>query len=202
MRLSRLVVLVALVSAVLAPAAASAQEARMPRNSFLLEFRVGGAAPISFGALTLGGGFTAVPSLLAGVRLVDRFHLGLGFSFMRLDNTGGGGIGGGADLNIVTFAPTFAVDLIKSHDNRVAMYLKAGLPVGPIITCPNGTGPCDNGFAVGFDLALGGRYAVHRMLSLGIEAGASGSFINPQRNSNTGVVSFYGALVGTFYAAR
>lgn len=196
----RLVHLV-LVAALLAPAAASAQETRMPRNSFLLEMRVGGAQAISFGGLTLSGGFTAVPSLLVGVRLVDRFHLGLGFSFMRLDNGGGGG-GFGADLNIVTFAPTFAVDLVKSHDNRLALYLKAAVAVGPIITCPNGPGPCDNGFAVGFDFALGTRYAVHRMLALGIEAGAAGSFINPQRNSNSGIVSFYGALVGTFYAAR
>jgi hypothetical protein len=194
MRLTRVLVVLAL----LAPAVARAEktENSMPDNAFLFEARLGAGTSIAFGGLSFAGTFTAVPSLLLGARLIGRLHVGLGFGFTRLSNLGGGG-GGGTDLNLVTFAPTAAFDLIKSHDERVAFYLKAALPLGPVITCNTGA-PCDNNFAISFDLALGARYALHKMFALGLEAGAGGTWIGPQRNNTTGFVSVYGALVGSF----
>jgi hypothetical protein len=193
MKLTKMV----LVLALLAPAVAFAEGEGLPRSAFLVEMRLGAGAPVGFGGLTAGGTFTAVPSLLVGARLLDRIQLGLGFSFLRLSNTGG--LGGATDLNVVTFAPSFSGDVVKSHDNRVALYLKAGLPVGPVIRCPP-NGACDNSFAIGFDFGVGARYSVHRMFAAGLEAGVQGSFIDPQRNDTTGAVTFYGALVGSFYA--
>ncbi len=192
MNLARVIVVLAF--ALWAPFAARAEkvEQSMPDNAFLFEARLGGGSPlVVLGAGAFNTSITATPSLLLGARLIDRLHVGLGFSFTRLS-------GGGSDSNAVTFAPTVGADLIKSRDDRVAFYLKVGLPLGPIITCPQGPGKCDNGFGVGFDFALGVRYALHRMFALGLEAGAAGTFLNPQRNNTIGIVTFYGNLVASF----
>jgi hypothetical protein len=183
-----------------APALAEKGEHSMPDNAFLFEARLSLGTPFSVGTLSAPSTFAAVPSLLVGARLGGRLHLGLGFSFFRLSNGGAGG-GGSSDYNVVVFAPTAALDLVKSHDERVALYGKLGLPLGPVITCSTGA-PCDNSFGIGFDFALGARYALHHMFALGLEAGVSGSFIGPQRNNTAGLVTVYGALVGTFYYGR
>jgi hypothetical protein len=200
MKLTKMV----LVLALCAPAVAFAEGEGLPRSAFLVEMRLGAGAPVGLGGITPGGSFSAVPSLLVGARLLDRIQLGLGISFLRLSNSGGALGGGASDLNVVTFAPSFSGDVVKSHDNRVALYLKAGLPLGPVIRCPTGGlgagSRCDNSFAIGFDFGVGARYSVHRMFAAGLEAGVQGSFIDPQRNDTTGAVTFYGALVGSFYA--
>ena len=175
-----------LVAALLSPVAAHAEkgENSMPTTAFLFEARIGGS--VAFG-VTAG--------LLVGARIIDRLHLGLGFAFVRTDN-------GAGSNNRVNFAPTVAVDIIKAHDDRVAFYGKVALPLGPIVVCPPGPGDCDAGFNVGFDFGLGARYAFHRMFAMGLEAGVVGSFDNPQRNVHTSTVTFYGALVGTFWYGK
>src|SRR4051812_2049507 len=101
------------------PAAAQNVDAGFPRTAFLFEARLalGDSAPVTNNGGNVGVGFTAVPSLLAGVRLIDRLHVGMGFSFARISN-------GGGSANVVTFAPTFAIDIWKARDNRVAFYGK------------------------------------------------------------------------------
>jgi hypothetical protein len=166
-------------------APARADENGMPKTAFLFEARIGGS--VAFG-VTAG--------LLVGARIIDRLHLGLGFALVRTDSTGAG------SNNRVNFAPTVAVDIVKAHDNRVAFYGKFALPVGPLIACPPGNGACDTGLTVGFDFGLGVRYAFHRMFALGMEAGAVGAFDNPQRDNHASTVTFYGALVGTFWYGK
>jgi hypothetical protein len=200
MKLARLVSLAVLLAS--APAFAEQTENSPPNTAFLFEARLGAGVSSFFGALS-GGAVEAVPSFLVGVRLIGRLHLGLGFSYFRTQSAAGGIIGAGAGTatNVVTFAPTAAFDLIRSRDERVMFYIKFGLPLGPVITCPNGA-PCDNNFSIGFDLGLGVRYALHRMFSLGLEAGAGAAFVGPQRNNTSGLVDFYGALVGSFMAGH
>ena len=181
-------------AAALLPSAAGAEG--FPANSFAIELRLAGGTGIA----GLIGNFLAVPSLTFGGRIADRVQVGLGFSFFR-SSTAAGGTATTTDNNVVNFAPTVSVDAFKSNDNRAAFYIKFALPLGPVITCV-GNLPCDNGFAVGFDLALGARYAVHRIFAVGLEAGTAGSYINPQRQGTNGVVYFYGALVGTVYFSR
>jgi hypothetical protein len=180
------------------PALAQSQPEGMPNNAFLFEARLGVATPLVF--INTGFGManfesvTPTPSLLVGARLAGRIHVGLGFSFARFSQPG-------ASNNIVSFVPTFAIDMIKSHDDRVAFYGKLGLPLGPIVDCNNGA-PCDTGFGIGFDIALGARYAFHRMFALGLEAGVDGTFENPQRDNTVGLVGFYGTLVASFFAGK
>ena len=198
--MKKLVPLLALVMLISLPSLSRAQEDQgLPRNAFLFEARLAfGSSVITFGGGTVAA-FQAVPSLLVGARLVDRLQIGLGFGFLRTSAEAGTGTSAN---NIVTFAPTAEFDLVKSRDNRVAFYGKAALPLGPVINCPGGGASCDNNFAVGFDLGLGARYALHRMFSLGLEAGVGGTFIGPQRNNTVGIVTVYGGLVGSFYAGK
>jgi hypothetical protein len=199
MKLVRLLSLAVLLAA--SPALAEKTENSPPDNGFLFEARLGVGVSSFFGAITGVGGVDAVPSLLVGARLVGRLHVGLGFSFFRSQNTGGV-LGGAQSLNSVTFAPTVGVDVVKSHDERVMFYIKAGLPLGPVITCPGGGGACDDNFSIGFDFGLGARYALHHNFSLGLEAGVAASFVGPQRNNTSGIVDVYGALVGSFMTGR
>jgi hypothetical protein len=188
MKLARLVLMVSMIVA--APAFAESENG-FPRTAFLFEARLG----VGVGETQ---GFTALPSLLLGARLINRLQVGVGFSYFHISNTVGAN---GTGLNAVVFAPTFAVDIIKSHDDRAAFYGKAALPMGAIITTfPNA--PDDTGFGVGFDFALGARYAFHRSFALGLEAGVSGAFAYPERQDAPAMVNVYGALVGSFYAGR
>jgi hypothetical protein len=176
----------------------------MPDTAFVFEARIAAGAPVSIlGYLVSGTAFTAIPSLFVGARLIDRIHVGLGLQFFRLQGSASTGLGTTATSDyVIEFEPLISADLFKSGDNRAAFYLKFGIPLGPVITCPGGGAPCDNNFGVGFDIGLGVRYAVHRNVGLGVEAGVAGAFIGPQRNDTTGEVSFYGALVGTFWSGH
>jgi hypothetical protein len=169
----------------LAAARAGADEG-MPQRGFVADLRVGAGVPVSLGGLGVASGFTAIPSLALGGRLLGRLQLTMGFSFLRVESSGGG------DISAFHFAPTVAVDVAKSSDQKVALYLKFALPVGAAVTNTTTT------FLIGFDIGIGTRYAFHRMFALGFEAGAAGLFFDPANNA-TGVAAFYGALVGTFY---
>jgi hypothetical protein len=182
---------------------AQKSENGLPETAFLFEARLQLAGNfavlgIGFGNALTSTAFTAVPSLLLGARLLDRIQVGLGIGLIRAQGNTGGGT---QSFNFVTFAPTIAGDIVKSADNRVAFYAKLGIPLGPVIT----TQPMqanDNNFAVGFDIALGARYAVHRQIALGFEAGFGGTFVGPQRDNTTGTVAVYGGLVGSFYSGH
>jgi len=196
MKLARLLPLVVVLTS--APALAEKTENSMPDTAFLFEARLGVGTPLVFINTGIGGGaagfesVTPTPSLLVGARLIGRLHVGLGFAFTRFSQ-------GGSSSNVVSFVPTVGVDIIKSHDERVAFYGKFGLPLGPILDCNPGV-PCQTGFGLGFDLALGARYSLHRMFAFGLEAGVDGTFENPQRDNTPGLVGFYGTLVMSFFA--
>lgn len=196
MNLARTLVILA----VLAPQAAHAQDGSggMPRKGFVANLRLAVLGAIGVGSVTtVGAGASAVPSLDLGARFAGRFQVTLGFTFFRTDVAGGG-----TDTNLFAFVPSFAADILKSNDQKAALYVKVGLPMGALILVPNGPAPTNTGFAVGFDFALGARYAFHPMFALGAEGGVAGFFFNPDNISASGFVSFYGALVGTFYYGR
>lgn len=167
---------------------ARAGEARMPYNAFLFELRLGGAASVT----ATGVGVSAVPSILVGGRLVDRLHLGLGFSFFRFYNDGNN-----SSNNVVNFVPTVSIDAFRSSDRAFAFYVKMGLPLGVVVLCTGNN--CTNDFAIGFDIAVGGRYLFHRHFALGLEGGMAGTFVGVQRGNIDHVIAVYGALVGTIY---
>jgi hypothetical protein len=202
-RIAALPVSLALVALLAAARPAAADNEGFPHNAFLFEARLGLGVPTTLpnaGALgaTTTAGVVATPALLVGARLLDRLHLGLGFGFFRLQFESAGQT---SAANLVTFAPTVAVDLAKSKENRVAFYFKGALPMGPAVTCQPAA-PCDNNFSIGFDFGLGARYALHPMFALGLETGVAGSFLGPQRNNTVGVVNVYGALVGSFFLGK
>jgi hypothetical protein len=169
----------------LAAAQAGADEG-MPQRGLVVDMRVGGAVPVGFGGLSAASSFTAIPSLSVGGRLAGRIQLTMGFTFFRFETTGTN------DTSTFSFVPTIAVDAAKSADQKVALYFKFGLPVGAAVTATTTTP------VIGFDIAVGTRYAFHRMFALGFEGGAAGFFVDPANNTQ-GVAAFYGALVGTFY---
>jgi hypothetical protein len=187
----------ALILLALAPTAARAEpsgEGGLPQKAFMLQMQLGGSQAIPLystqGALQVAG-FSVMPALVIGARLANRVDFGVGLSFVRFstDTTA---------LNVLTFAPTVAVDVVKAKDNKVDLYLKLGLPLGPVIVTQ---GPVtDKGFGVGFQLGVGARYALHPMFAIGMEGGATGQFVNPQRGTQgNGFANFYGALTGTFF---
>jgi|GEM_PF-7096745 len=157
--------------------------------ALMVEFRVAGAA-----TLTGGGGGTAVPSLVVGVRLINRLQLGLGFSFLR--TVTGAGVTDTAN-NFVTFVPTASIDIFQSRDMRFAFYGKVALPLGVAIACAGDR--CGNSFVLGYDLSIGGRFLLHRHFALGLESGSAGLFVGVDQGSNNQVITWYGALVGTTY---
>jgi hypothetical protein len=185
------------------PAFAQQPSEGIPPNGMVVELGFGGG-------LTIGGVGTVatpLPSLLVGVRLIDRLNLGLGFTFFRLATHGGGVLGGAGaetDTNLFNFAPTVEVDIVRSNDHRAAFYGKAGLPIGALII--NFPPPVrdDVGFVIGYHLALGARYAFNRFFAFGVETGLLGFFTNPQRsdgNNSVGITTFYGMLQATIFFA-
>jgi hypothetical protein len=125
-----------------------------------------------------------VPALLVGGRLADRLHLGLGFSFFRFYNDGNNSAN-----NVVTFVPTVAIDAFQAADKAFAFYVKMGLPMGVSVVCAGNN--CVNDFAIGFDVAIGGRYRYlfHRHFALGLEGGMAGTFVGVQRGLTDHVIS-------------
>jgi hypothetical protein len=177
----------------------------MPRNAFLFEARLSLGGTVAGGYTPdLGGatgtptassipGIIAQPSLLLGARLIDRIQIGLGISFVRI------GVNGFSTNNVV-FLPSVAVDLVKSHDNKTAFYIKAGLGFGASVASASGVH--DTSAIIDFDVALGARHALSSNFGLGFEAGLAASVTNPGENSQSDVVFLYGALVGTFWSGN
>jgi hypothetical protein len=165
-------------------------------------------ARLGFGAAVTGtSGIIAVPSLDVGVRLINRLQVGLGFGIFRAAQT----MVTGANITVenantsFTFIPMATFDILKSRDNHVAFYGKAGLPLGAAIvsteTTTNNTSTTvsTNHFVIGYDFALGARYCPHPNFAVGLEGGLSGIFLSPTGNASESNHTFYGALVGTFY---
>jgi hypothetical protein len=198
--MKRILLALALVGAVAEPAHAQKSENGMPDLAFLFEARFAFATTVATTGLFGGTGqlFAVVPALLIGARLLDRIHVGLGFSFWRLSVVS---LNNHDDDNVITFAPTIAADIFKASDNRVAFYGKLAIPLGPVVHCTTGT-PCDDNFGVGVDIAFGVRYAAHRNFAIGVEAGFAGAAIGPQRDNTVSEWNFYGGLVGSFFSGR
>jgi hypothetical protein len=191
MRLRSLILAIALL--LLAPAVARAQ---MPQNGFVFEARV--AATLNITAINSPVS-AAVPSIFAGGRIGGRVQLGLGFSIFRIstpvtDTTSN-------DLTSFDFAPTIAIDFVKSNDQHVAFYGKAGIPMGASLNHP-AAAALDSRFLIGYDAALGVRYSPHHMFAIGAEGGVFGVFVSPGQVGGVGVTSAYGAIVGTFYYGK
>lgn len=153
----------------------------MPRNAFWLDLRLGGG-------VSLQGAFFPTPGIVFGARLGGRVQLGGGLSYWRFssDNT--------PTASTVLFAPELEVDVFKSHDEKVGLYLATGIPLGAVI------GSGDPLLAVGYRLAIGARYVPHPNLGFGIEGGAQGLFFDPGGNDDAQIHSIYVSLVGTFYS--
>jgi hypothetical protein len=180
------------------------EKTAMP-NGLIVETRLAIGAPISVvGAPISGAGganvvtnIQPIPQIVIGGRLADRLHLGLGFAFQRIAVDTPGMVT--STFNLFYFTPTVEVDIVRSRDHRVAFYGKAGLPLGVDIISTSGA-PSSNGFVVGYDVAVGMRYAFHPAFTLGFEAGLDGFFVNPERNTDDAfATTFYSALVGTFF---
>jgi hypothetical protein len=192
--LKRIVVAVAL----LVPAVGLAEEPQhvgMPRMSPFVDFRLGIGVPIVGTVAGFVQQVSPIPQLAAGIRLVDRVQLGVGFSFFRFATTNGMT---DAAFNIFYFTPGVAIDIAKSRDNRVAFYGKFALALGAEVQTQT-LFPASNGFDVGYDLTLGVRYLFHSAFALGFEGGVLGFFLHPERDNNYGITTFYSSLVGTFY---
>jgi hypothetical protein len=159
-----------------------------PRNAFWFEGR------LALGTVLVGAGGVVPmyqPSLTVGGRLAGRVNLGLGVALFRLasNNTA---------TTTFTFQPTATVDLVKAADERVAFYVRGGLPLGAVVPSTGRTL-----VVVGYDVALGVRYAPHPMFALGVEGGLFGSFSDPGVNSiGNGIQSVYGALTGNFFYGK
>lgn len=184
----------ALAIGLLAPSLAHAQ---MPAGPALfVDARLGAGVGVAGNS-----GIIIVPSLTVGVRLFDRLQLGLGIGLFRTAqpaavDINGNPVGSQSDTAF-TFVPTVMLDILKSRDNRVAWYGKVSLPLGAEIrSVPNND---LNLFAIGYDFALGIRYAPHPNFAFGFEGGLSGIFVDPNGPNGSGTTSFYGAIVGTFY---
>jgi hypothetical protein len=167
----------------------SARAQMPPGPALVVDARLGFGVPLAGNA-----GLAAVPSLDAGVRLIDRLQLTLGFGLFRVASAGDN-----SDTSW-TFIPALTVDLVRAHDHRVACYVKAALPVGArVVTASQAR---RDSFVIGYDAALGTRWAPHPNFALGVEAGVTGLFVDPVGDNSTATTSFYGALVGTFYWGR
>lgn len=164
-------------------------EVGMPRTAFLFEARV---------AASSGSG-NYVPSLLLGARIVDRIQLGVGFAlnqvkYQTIDQ--GQTIESETDSTFFTFSPTISVDVIKAAHNRVAFYVRGAVTLGDEITSSSSYN--NKGFLIGYQAALGARYALHRMFTIGAEAGAIGTFIDPGASDQYSANGMFGALVVSF----
>src|SRR5438874_759620 len=79
-------------------------------------------------------------------------------------------------------------------ERRVSFYFFGGLPVGYVDTPGDGNGAA----VIGFDAALGVRFAAHPQYSLGAQAGFLG--VSPRTDAGSPLlVTSYGMLVFTFF---
>jgi hypothetical protein len=159
-----------------------------PRNGFWFEGR------LALGTAIVGvGGVSPMyqPSLTVGGRLAGRVNLGLGVSLFRLASNN-------SASTTFTFQPTVVVDLVKAADDRVAFFLRGGLPLGAVVPSAG-----RDLLVVGYDVSLGVRYSPHPMFAVGVEGGLFGYFTDPGVNSiGTGIQSVFGALTGHFFYGK
>jgi hypothetical protein len=164
-----------------------------PDRAFQLDVRFG------YGSLGGGGGINL------GARLAGRVQVGVGLSaFHQMYTTGDPQIPGGVSNTRVTFTPGVAVDVWKALEDRVALVLRLGLPVGVSIAHPFGgvVGTSVDQPHVGFDAAVGMRFAVVRYFALGLEAGCGGLFELSGGDEVGRSINVYGNLVGTFFIGK
>jgi hypothetical protein len=152
-----------------------------------------------------------VPQLVVGGNF-GRWSVGLGVGFVRgsLDASSVGNPSGTQlSVTYLSFAPTVQLDLIRSTDNRVALYALAALAPSLVVVDGGGGGggPCNGGagFVLGYQTAIGARYAFHKQFMLGVERGPSGvvsTMVGCSTPGSTNIApalhAMYGALVGTF----
>ena len=152
-----------------------------------------------------------VPQLVVG-GMFGRWSVGLGIGFVRgtLDVSSAGSTGGSQQVSAtyLAFAPTVQFDLLRSSDDRVALYALAALaPSLVVVDSGSGGSTCNGGagFVFGYQAAIGARYAFHKQFMLGVEGGPSGAFSTAvgcstpgSTNIAPGLHAMYGALVGTF----
>ncbi len=162
-------------------------------------------ARIALGGSTDADGtiISAIPTLDIGVRLINRLQLTIGFQLSRFAATRVTGAGTPLQVSVSTSAtaftaiPELSVDIVQSADRHVALYGKAGIPLGGAFI---GDGQnTTSHFVVGYDVGIGTRWLPHNNFALGVEAGLTGLFADTGNQSSIGVTTFYGALVGTFY---
>lgn len=179
----------ALLLLLLLPVAAVANERGMPDRALILESRLSGGIAVVASHIVFG----PLPSLLFGVRAWGRLELGVGLSLTRISYSL---FMAETSSTIFTAAPTAELDILKSNDDKVALYLRAGLPLGALFTTSGSrTGSY---VAVGFEAGIGVRYAPHPMFTIGMESGFLGTYGDPGGRRGSGFTSVYGALVGTF----
>jgi hypothetical protein len=189
MKLRLMLVLAVFIAVAGAPGAARAQ---MPAGPALVV-----DARLGLGVGLAGtSGVIIVPSLDFGVRLINRLQVTLGFGLFRTAQPIPNSNNSNSDTSF-TVIPAIAVDILRSRDNHVAWYGKAGLPLGVrVLSTPTND---LNLFVVGYDVALGARYCPHPNFAFGLEGGITGLFVDPTGDNGSGTTTFYGALVGTFY---
>jgi hypothetical protein len=173
----------------------------MPRTGLVIDARLGVATPVAASAPTsgLGGAFVVLPSVDIGVRLIGRLQLTLGFTLFRAAQS----VSGGPDTSQTSFllVPGVACDIVKSSDEKVAFYGAGGIPMGALLFDRGGgaAGSTLKNFAVGYNIAVGVRYAPHPMFAFGLEGGLFGIFSDLDNANRIGITSVYGSLVGTWY---
>ncbi len=187
-----------------ASAAPATPAAATPRTGVRFRFD----AKLASGLL----GFTGfVPQMVPGITF-DRWSIGLGLGFLRgsLGSSTAGSVAPGTEVSatLVSFAPTVVFDVLRSADDHVALYALASLAPAFLVIDTGSSGPCGSpgSFVLGYQAALGARYAFHPQFMLGLEAGPTGQITatsigcsTPGSSDTTvGLHGIYGALVGTF----
>jgi hypothetical protein len=170
-------------------------------------FRADFKLPVAIGSLYANhqvsqSPFATVPQLVLGGQ-AGRVGFGAGLGFSRLSyssaslNFGGASGGNYEQLTELSVAPTLTFDAFRSDDGKVALYV-LGAPIFGIILQSNQSAASD----LGFQFAIGARYALHENFRIGLEAGPLGHFYNLGDNETLGVITLYTALVGSFVFPR
>jgi len=188
-----------------APIVATPIATTAPSSSSHARFRFD--AKVASGLLGFVG---LVPQLDAGVTF-GRWSIALGVGFLRgslgASTVGTPGSSSEVSATLLSIAPTVLFDLVRSTDDRVALYALASLAPALLVLDTGSAGNCgsNGGFVLGYQAALGARYALHPQFMLGLEAGPTGQLSTPTgcaTNGSTdvsvGLHGMYGAVVGTF----
>jgi hypothetical protein len=189
---------------------ARAQTEGVPAQGFLLEVGIGGTVPLYAIGNNGAAVSSALPSLMAGYRLIDRLQLQLGFVLGAFGFNGSSAVGGtSATASTFTIVPQVAVDLLKYANNRVAFYAEAGLPLGANVSTITvaGNSNTNSQFVIGFDVGLGVRYALAPIFTIGFESGILGIFAPGTNTNNSAIgastaVTFYASAVATLYFGK